>query len=94
MKLPRESFSFWNTHRHTHPSHPHIIPDFEHQSNHFHVCPVDPFTPETGIYIYSTMAGAIGFFHASVEQVELPLLPPSRMMMNGISFSASPFLDF
>lgn len=42
MKLPRESFSFWNTHRHTdtHPSHPHIIPDFEHQSNHFHVCPV------------------------------------------------------
>jgi hypothetical protein len=40
------------------------------------------------------MAGAIGFFHASVEQVELPLLPPSRMMMNGISFSASPFLDF
>lgn len=93
MKLPRESFSF-GTHIDTQTHTPPILTSFQISSINPIIFMCVPFTPETGIYIYSTMAGAIGFFHASVEQVELPLLPPSRMMMNGISFSASPFLDF
>ena len=60
MKLPRESFSL-GTHIDTDTHTPPILTSFQISSINPIIFMCVPFTPETGIYIYSTMAGAIGF---------------------------------